>query len=127
MGKQMLRCPYCGSVPPPGATYCPFCGEAVDPALVAELQWLYGALNDLDTRIARGEGGQTIATLRDAYRDRYLTARRAPAPAPAVSARSSGSAASMASAMLTTAWRKTWLPTMRRGPIEPVEGTPPST
>lgn len=81
MGKQMLRCTYCGSVPPPGATYCPFCGEAVDPALVAELQWLYGALNDLDTRIAHGEGGQTITALRDEYRDRYLTARRAPAPA----------------------------------------------
>ena len=58
----------------------PFCGEAIDPALVVELQWLYGALNDLDTRIARGEGAHTITALRDDYRTRYLAIRRAPPP-----------------------------------------------
>src|SRR6185312_1041099 len=78
MSTKMLRCLNCGRVSPAGASYCQFCGEAVDPALIAELQWLYGALNDLDTRIARGEGAHSITTLRDEYRDRYLAARRAP-------------------------------------------------
>src|SRR5690348_11052428 len=79
MSTKLLRCLNCGRVSPVGASYCQFCGEASDPALIAELQWLYGALNDLDTRIARGEGAHSITTLRDEYRDRYLTARRAPA------------------------------------------------
>ena len=79
MSTKMLRCLNCGRVSPAGASYCQFCGEAVDPALIAELQWLYGALNDLDARIARGEGAHTITTLRDEYRDRYLAARRGPA------------------------------------------------
>lgn len=79
MSTKMLRCLNCGRVSPAGASYCQFCGEAVDPALIAELQWLYGALNDLDTRIARGEGAHAITTLRNEYRDRYLAARRAPA------------------------------------------------
>jgi len=70
MSNQMLRCSHCGRMAAPGATYCPFCGEAVDPALIAELQWLYGALNDLDTRIARGAGDEPITALRDEYRDR---------------------------------------------------------
>ncbi|HEU4784194.1 MAG TPA: hypothetical protein VFS83_12710, partial [Ktedonobacterales bacterium] len=78
MSTKMLRCLNCGRVSSAGASYCQFCGEAVDPALIAELQWLYGALNDLDIRIARGEGAHTITTLRDEYRDRYLAARRAP-------------------------------------------------
>ncbi len=79
MSTKLLRCPNCGRVSPVGVSYCQFCGEAVDPALIAELQWLYGALNDLDTRIARGEGAHSISALRDEYRDRYLAARRAPA------------------------------------------------
>ena len=79
MSTKMLRCLNCGRVSPAGGSYCQFCGEAVDPALIAELQWLYGALNDLDTRIARGEGAHAISTLRNEYRDRYLAARRAPA------------------------------------------------
>src|SRR5690349_12206620 len=78
MSTKMVRCLNCGRVSAAGASYCQFCGEAVDPALIAELQWLYGALNDLDTRIARGEGAHSITTLRDEYRDRYLAARRAP-------------------------------------------------
>ena len=79
MSARMLRCPRCGRVSSSDLTYCPQCGEAIDPALVAELQWLYGALNDLDTRIARGEGEQAITALRDDYRTRYLAIRRAPA------------------------------------------------
>jgi hypothetical protein len=78
MSTKLLRCLNCGRLSPAEASYCRFCGEAVDPVLIAELQWLYGALNDLDTRIARGEGAHTITALRDEYRDRYLAARRAP-------------------------------------------------
>lgn len=83
MSIKMLRCLRCGRLSSPGTIYCPFCGEAVDPALVAELQWLYGALNDLDTRITRGEGDHTITALRDEYRTRYLAVRKAPASAAA--------------------------------------------
>src|SRR5690348_11968761 len=78
MSTKLLRCLNCGRLSPAEASYCQFCGEAIDPVLIAELQWLYGALNDLDTRIARGEGAHSITALRDEYRDRYLAARRAP-------------------------------------------------
>jgi hypothetical protein len=66
-------------VSPRGTLYCPNCGEAIDPRLVEELRWLYGALQDLDGRIQRGEGGHTVAELRDDYRARYLAVRHAPA------------------------------------------------
>ena len=79
MSARMLRCPSCGRVSPAGPTYCPHCGEAIDPALVAELQWLYGALNDLDTRIARGEGEHAITALRDDYRTATSPFAAAPA------------------------------------------------
>ena len=88
MSTKMLRCMHCGRLSPDGATYCRFCGEPIAPALIAELQWLFGALNDLDTRIARGEGERSLTTLRDEYRERYFAARRAPAaqqPAAAIS------------------------------------------
>lgn len=78
MNTGMLRCSRCGRFSSPSATYCPFCGEAIAPALIAELQWRFGALNDLDTRIARGQGEQTLTALRDEYRERYLAIRRAP-------------------------------------------------
>jgi hypothetical protein len=92
VSAQMLRCQRCGRYSPPGTRYCLNCGEAVDPALVRELQWLYGALNDLDTRIARGEGDSTITALRDDYRHRYLDARQAPAAARAETAADSSAA-----------------------------------
>ena len=38
-----------------------------------------------------------------------------------------GGASKTASLMLTTAWRKTWLPCMRRCPTVPVADGPPST
>jgi hypothetical protein len=78
MSTRMLRCLHCGGLAPVGSTYCPFCGEPIAPALIAELQWLFGALNDLDTRIARGEGEHSLTTLRDEYRERYFAARHAP-------------------------------------------------
>lgn len=74
----MLQCPNCGRMSTADNTYCRFCGEPIDPALIAELQWHFGALNDLDSRIARGEGEQTITTLRDKYRERYFAVRHAP-------------------------------------------------
>ncbi|HEU5347931.1 MAG TPA: zinc ribbon domain-containing protein, partial [Ktedonobacterales bacterium] len=73
MSTRMVRCTRCGRWSPSDTKYCRYCGEAVDPALITELQWLYGALNDLDIRISRGEGSQTITALRDGYRERYLT------------------------------------------------------
>ncbi len=134
MSTKMLRCLNCGRVSPAGASYCRFCGEAVDPALIAELQWLYGALNDLDTRIARGESAHSISALRDEYRDRYLAARRAPAteksaapvwPAtvatqPAAAARSSAIAAPAAPVAAPSAPTPTPTPTAAPRPAGPI-------
>jgi hypothetical protein len=80
MSANARRCPQCQQlINDANAKYCSVCREAIDPALITELQWLYGALNDLDTRIARGEGDHPITTLRNEYRERYLSERRAPA------------------------------------------------
>lgn len=79
MSTNVRRCPNCKQlIHDTSAKYCPVCHEAIDPALITELQWLYGTLNDLDTRIARGEGDHTITALRNEYRERYLSERRAP-------------------------------------------------
>lgn len=85
MSTRLHRCGRCGRLSSPDARYCWSCGEAVDPALIAELQWLYGAMRDLDTRIARGAATQTISELRDEYREHYLAIRRAPAERPRIS------------------------------------------
>ena len=74
MSTKMLHCLNCGRMSPVGASYCQFCGEAIDPALIAELQWLYGALNDLDTRIARGEGEHTIRRFASRHADHFHVA-----------------------------------------------------
>jgi hypothetical protein len=71
-------CPRCHQQVPPGSAYCPTCGEAIDSALVAELQWLYRTLTDLDQRIAAGQGDMTIAALREVYYAQYM-AKRTPA------------------------------------------------
>jgi hypothetical protein len=77
----LVTCSNCGLQSPVGTQYCPRCGEAVDPRLVEELRWLYGALGDLEARIARGEGERSIHALRDEYRDRYLALSRRPSVA----------------------------------------------
>jgi|GEM_PF-5125494 len=75
MKAQSLTCLQCGHISPSGTRYCPNCREAVDPELVAELQWLYRSLKDLDNRIAVGDGEESIATLRNAYLSRYQQQR----------------------------------------------------
>lgn len=79
MASPVLTCPNCRYQSPRGTRYCPRCGEAIDPQLVDELRWLYGALQDLDTRIQEGQGDRPITELRDEYRARYLALRHAPA------------------------------------------------
>lgn len=83
MSTGMLICSRCQKMVPRGVDYCPNCGEAVNPAIVAELQWRYAALLDLDQRIAAGESTKSLADLRREYRDRYLFLRTAPQTAPA--------------------------------------------
>ncbi len=68
-------CPRCHHQVPPGSAYCPNCGEPIDPALVAELQWLYRTLIDLDRRIAAGQSDMTITALREDYYAQYLAKR----------------------------------------------------
>lgn len=105
MSTRMLRCLHCGGLTPQGATYCPFCGEPIAPALITELQWLFGALKDLDTRIARGEGEHSLTTLRDEYRERYFAARHAPtAEKPAASVSPAVAPAAPAPAIPTAAF-----------------------
>jgi hypothetical protein len=74
-----IVCTHCGQPAAPGTRYCARCGEAVDPALVAELQGLYTTLRDLDSRIAAGRGAQPVAELRVEYRARYMALRSRPA------------------------------------------------
>ncbi|HEV7129551.1 MAG TPA: hypothetical protein VGN32_19105, partial [Ktedonobacterales bacterium] len=78
-------CARCGQVAAPGMRYCAACGEAVDPALVTELRRLFGTLRDLDTRIAAGQGDQSLRELRADYLRLYL-AQRTAAPAEAATA-----------------------------------------
>jgi hypothetical protein len=52
------------------------------PAQLAEQQWLYRALLDLDGRIAAGQGAKPLGELRDEYVARYTALRRAPPAAP---------------------------------------------
>jgi hypothetical protein len=83
MASLRLTCLNCWMVSPAGTRYCPNCGEAVDPALVKELQWLYETLRQLDGRIALGQGERTVTELRDELRDKYQSLRQAPAGATA--------------------------------------------
>jgi hypothetical protein len=76
MGIPYQYCSNCFTPFLPGTRYCTNCGQAVDPVLVAELQWLYRSLKDLDARIAAGQGDSTITQLRDLYREDYLAQRQ---------------------------------------------------
>ncbi|HEX6541092.1 MAG TPA: zinc ribbon domain-containing protein, partial [Ktedonobacterales bacterium] len=138
MNARMIRCLHCGRPSPPDVLYCPFCGEAIAPKLVAELQWLYSALIDLDTRISRGEGEHTITSLRDEYRERYLSARRAPttqrsatAAAPktekplAVSTSPAASSTSSTPPNLAAAMPATSIPAVPATPAQPRASQPP--
>ncbi|HET9111420.1 MAG TPA: zinc ribbon domain-containing protein [Ktedonobacterales bacterium] len=73
-----LICAQCGWANAPGARYCASCGEVVDPTLAAELQRLYTVLTELEAQVAAGRGGDTVQSLRDGTRERYLAQRTAP-------------------------------------------------
>src|SRR5579871_6513253 len=85
MGSTFWVCSRCKQPSPQGTRYCPHCGEALDPALIAELHELYRRVQVLDALAAAGEGGETVADLRERYRTRYLSLRSA-APSTAQSA-----------------------------------------
>lgn len=70
------NCSRCQQMSPLGTSYCPRCGEALDPALLAELQWLAVIMRTLDQRIATGLGEQKVAELRAEYFTRYQNIRR---------------------------------------------------
>src|SRR5579885_1887601 len=78
MAVQPIICPRCKKMTPPGTAYCPRCGEALDPKIIAELQWLVTILRDLDTLIAVDQGDKTVADLHEEYYTRYQEPRRAP-------------------------------------------------
>ncbi len=84
MALPLLTCPNCGLRSTRGTQYCPNCGEAVDPHLIEELRWLYGALHDLDSRVEQGQGERSLLDLRAEYRARYLAIRHAPPASAAV-------------------------------------------
>ncbi len=75
-------CANCKYLVDPSLRYCPYCFEAVDPVLVAQLQWLHRTLLDLDQRIARGEAGTTIQQLHDSIAAEYAALVVDPSPAP---------------------------------------------
>ncbi len=75
-------CANCKHLVDPSLRYCPYCFAAVDPVLVAHLQWMHRTLLDLDQRIARGETGDTIQQLHDTIAAEYAALVTDPAPAP---------------------------------------------
>jgi len=94
MNEPTLICPQCHQRATSIDGYCSHCGAPIDATLIAELQWLYRTLQDLDQRIASGQAQMPLAQLRTTYFTRYqaANARRppaqvvapvAPAPSPA--------------------------------------------
>ena len=78
-----IICPKCNWANTPGTRYCAHCGEPVDPQLLAELQRLYTVLIELDRQVADGLGSGTVESLRDTFRERYLSQRTPQRPAAA--------------------------------------------
>jgi hypothetical protein len=70
-------CPTCHRIVDSSLQYCPFCQNPVDPALLDDLRWMYRVIQDLDRRIALGEGPTTIQALRDDINQEYLAKRTA--------------------------------------------------
>jgi hypothetical protein len=68
----VATCPNCHAITSEGAPHCPVCGQLLDAAVAAEIYELYATLQDLDARIAAGQGGEDLLHLREAYRMRYL-------------------------------------------------------
>ena len=70
-------CPTCHRTVDASLEYCPYCQNPVDPVLLDDLRWMYRALQDLDRRIALGQGSTTIQALRDDINGEYLAKRTA--------------------------------------------------
>ncbi|HEX6819986.1 MAG TPA: zinc ribbon domain-containing protein [Ktedonobacterales bacterium] len=121
---EKWTCSRCGLASPAGTRYCPRCGEALDPALVAELRWLYAALADLALRIAQGKGTQSIASLHDEYRERYLALRKPPPDTRPETASAPPAAASVPATPATPATPPAEVPLARQA--TPAATPPPS-
>jgi hypothetical protein len=63
--QSSRMCPTCHHMISTEQQYCPYCHNAVDPALLADLHWMYRTLQDLDKRIEAGQGSRTIQALHD--------------------------------------------------------------
>src|SRR5215469_2289858 len=74
-------CPSCHRSVDSSLEYCPFCQNPIDPALVDDLHWMYRVLQDLDRRIALGQGSTSIQALRDEINTEYLSKRTTPGAA----------------------------------------------
>src|SRR5215831_17241586 len=68
-------CPTCHRTVDASLEYCPFCHNAVQPALLDSLHWMYRTIQDLDRRIALGQGSQTMTELRNDISAEYLAKR----------------------------------------------------
>ena len=94
MAMSQVICPRCGLTVARGTRYCPRCGEALDADLVVELRQLYATIIDLNARIKRGQGQDTITDLRDELQARYLALRSTtPATTAATASATAGVAA----------------------------------
>ncbi len=78
MSLPEITCANCGFRSPAGTRYCLSCGQAIDPAIIEELRWLYAALQDLDQRVKDGQGERALRDLAQDYRERYLALRLDP-------------------------------------------------
>ena len=86
-------CPTCHHTVEASQLYCPNCHNAVDPALLDDLHWMYRTLQDLDRRIAQGQGSETVTALREDISREYL-ARRVDSGVSAAAATGTGRASS---------------------------------
>jgi hypothetical protein len=73
--QSSRSCPTCHHTVEASLLYCPNCHNAVDPALLDDLHWMYRTLQNLDRRIAEGQGSETITTLREDISREYLARR----------------------------------------------------
>ena len=68
-------CPSCHHTLDASLEYCPYCHNAVDQALLDSLHWMYRTIQDLDRRIALGQGALTVTALRNDISAEYLAKR----------------------------------------------------
>ena len=68
-------CPSCHHTVDASLEYCPYCHNAVLPELLDSLHWMYRTIQDLDRRIALGQGSLSITELRNEISAEYLAKR----------------------------------------------------